>query len=224
MMGQNNFSSAQANSNNAYFSDNRQPTDSVAMSPSSQDATVVGLSSDQSRIKRLNPTIFVATIISALVGAGIAVGVMLLIYNKPAVGEAAMEILIEPSAIDNDGTQTIEEGAKKYDEDIAKSTNEEEKFSYTLNKVTYYIINEEYASALAILETIDMQSLDSYDQYRVYNHYASLHSAKGDTAEADRYQRLSDEALSRELENNSAEQPEEQNQQDSEKDDNIEEE
>ena len=216
MMGQNSFSNTQANSNGANIPGAAQPAGypapgPVAPPPSPQGAPATSTPPipTQPSAKKFSPTVLIIAIVSALVGAGIAVGIMLLINNKPTTDKNEIEIRIEPASIDHDGSQTIEEGAKQYDEEIEKSTNEEEKFSWTMNKVTYYAVNEDYDSALAMLNAIDVASLDSYDQYRVYNHYVSIYEVKGDTAEAERYQQLSDEALSKELEKVQAEQTEE---------------
>lgn len=218
MMGQNSFSNTQINSNGANIPGAAQPAGYPAPgpvapppSPQSAPATSTPPTPMQPSAKKFSPTTLIIAIVSALIGAGIAVGVMLLINKKPATSEEEIEIKVEPASMDNDGSQTIEEGAKKYDEEISKSTNEEEKFSWTINKVTYYIINEDYDSALAMLDAMDIASLDNYDQYRVYNHYVSLYESKGDTAQAERYQQLSDEALSKELEKAQTEQTEEEN-------------
>ena len=134
-------------------------------------------------------------IVAALVGAGIATFIFLVLINRPS-GETGPTSPIQNASQDNNDTESKENTVKNFDDKISASTDETEVLSLKLNKVDYYQIDNEYDKALETLSTIDIDSLDSDDKYRVYTYYASTYEGKGDTAQAEHYKDLADDILS----------------------------
>ncbi|MBR2695627.1 hypothetical protein IKE86_01815 [Candidatus Saccharibacteria bacterium] len=141
--------------------------------------------------------IFIA-IAAALVGAGIAVAVVLIVnnLNNREEGETTE---ITYSSPDNDGTKQNEEVIAEYDKKIAETSDKEVELGLTLNKAGYYNLIEDYDSAISVLQGIDVSSLDNFDQYRVYNYFSTAYEGKGNSAEASRYHQLAEEANARDF-------------------------
>ena len=191
-MGQNSFSNPNNNSNDTVFPETTVPPDNM---PKEQTKPVAKKSS--------NGKLIAIAIISALAGAGITAAVFLLVVKTPTQEEekeTTTETIIETASPENDGTQTVEETLEEFDKVIAEADTKEEQFSLTLNKAGYYIINDDYNAAIELLNTLNVDSLENFDQYRVYNHYVSAYEGLGDTAQAEKYKALSDEALAKEFE------------------------
>ncbi len=188
MIGQNSFSNSNNNPNGSVFSN--VPASGQSISSSSEQAE-----QKSGKIK----TIIIA-IVAALVGAGITTAVFLLTSNRqtPSKGEVTE---IQYASPDNDGTKTVEETLSEFDKEIAAAQSDNERLSLTINKVGYYQINEDYDSALSLINTIDINSLSDFDQYRVYNTYSGIYQSMGDDANYSQYKKLAEEALARDFRN-----------------------
>ncbi len=143
--------------------------------------------------------IFVAAI-SVLVTLLLCVGAYYL-FLKPKDESQGEEVKIGYATPDNDGTKTEEETITEFDDKISSTSSTEEKLNLIMNKAGYYIIIEDYNSAIAALDTIDVSTLSDFDQQRVYNRYATAFEKLGDTAKSDQYRQLADEASARDLGN-----------------------
>ena len=148
----------------------------------------------------LNKKLFLTIGISVLA----TILVLVLIYflflaPKKETGETVEVYYASP---DNDGSQTTEETLNEFDKEISAAGSAEDKLNVSLGKIGYYIILEDYESALSALSAIDVDSLSDYDQYRVYNYYASAYNGQGDTAQASRYTKLANEANARDMGDN----------------------
>ena len=147
--------------------------------------------------KPLSIKTILIVIVAAVVGAGIAVGVIFLLNHKGSEDGETKEITY--ASPDNDGTKTVEETVAEFDKQIAEAKEDDVELGLKLNKVGYYMLNDDYESALTVLEGINVSSLDDFDQYRVYNHYASVYKGLGNSAKAAEYQKLADDANSRDF-------------------------
>lgn len=204
MIGQKGFfktnSSSNVNLNDAIISSGSNTAPASAPSPAPDPASSTAPSTNFPAQKEKKPlpvkTILIA-VAAALVGAGVAVGVVLIINNTKKQEGITQEITY--SSPDNDGTQTNEETLAEFDKAIDNAKDESESFSLLLNKVGYNIIIADYDAALAILDGINLSELDDFDQYRVYNYYTSAYKEMGNTAKAEQYQKLADEANARDF-------------------------
>ena len=197
MIGQNSFSNANNNTNTAIFSGGKSST-----STPNQPSGVASVNDTSAKMagNKMNFKNILIALGALVVVAGAVVAVVLLLKNKPTQGQGE-ETVIYNSSPDNDGTQTSQETLNEFDKSIASATTEEEKFGMQLNKIGYYIITGDYASALSDLNSFDINSMSDFDQCRIYNYYTSLYEAQGDTAKVEQYKKLADEALARDFAN-----------------------
>lgn len=196
MIGQKGFPNIHSNPNEAVFS-GAAPAASPAPQPmpaANNPGTIVNTpqKTKQPMDKKI---IFIATL-AALVGAGVAVGVVFLIraiQNR----EATFHVDVYDATTISDGSTGVEETISHLDDQISAASNDEERFASTLTKVRYYIGEERYDEALEILQTVDSSGLDDYNLYRYYNHFVAIYQGKGDTASAARYEQMANDAQSR---------------------------
>lgn len=146
--------------------------------------------------KKISP--IVIAIISILSTALVCVAIYF-IFLAPKPTKDIIVSDITYASPDNDGTQTIEETIAEFDKQISAAANDEIGLGLTLNKVGYYMLVEDYTSALETLNTIDISKLNDFDQYRVYNHYASTYEGLGNSAKAAEYRKLADDANTRNM-------------------------
>jgi hypothetical protein len=173
-------------------------TGGAVVSRASSDGEVTQISGPRkNKNKSAKPIFF------AIIGAIGATGICALVYflfldpNRPIGSTVAV---YDATSI-SDGSETDEETNKKLDERIGNAENDEEKLDATLSKVRYLFLDEEYDEALSILNGISTSGLNDYDLYRLYNHFYTAYTGKGDAANAERYKRMSDEARSRDVAN-----------------------
>ncbi len=189
MIGQNSFSNTNTNPDMITSGSTPAPQPMSPTSPTAQNAPRKPLGT---------PLI----ILLSVLGGVLLSAVIYFVFIQPKSegnSTASYEVEVKQASPDNDGTQTYQETLTQFDKEISSTNNEEDKLDLELNKAGYYIIIEDYDSALASLDTIDVKSLDNYDQYRVYNYYASAYEEKGEETQAARYRQLADEANAREL-------------------------
>ncbi|MBR5389653.1 hypothetical protein IK146_03785 [Candidatus Saccharibacteria bacterium] len=197
MIGQNSFSNANNNTNTAIFSGGKSSASTPNQPSGVASANDASAKTTGNKVNFKNILIALGALV---VVAGAVVAVVLLLKNKPTQGQGE-ETVIYNSSPDNDGTQTSQETLNEFDKSIASATTEEEKFGMQLNKIGYYIITGDYASALSDLNSFDINSMSDFDQCRIYNYYTSLYEAQGDTAKVEQYKKLADEALARDFAN-----------------------
>lgn len=140
---------------------------------------------------------FISVLATALVGVGVY---FLFLAPHTGKGETREAIYVSP---DNDGTQSSEATVAEFDKQIASAKDDDVELSLTLNKAGYYMLIDDYASALEVLSTINVSGLSDFDQYRVYNSLASAHNGLGNSTKAAEYRKLADDANARDF--NSAE-------------------
>ena len=188
MIGQNSFSNSNNNPNGSIFSATQTPSQNITSSTGKTEK------------KSGNAKTIIIAIVAALVGAGIATAVVLLVTNSSTQVEGETTD-IQYASPDNDGTQTIQETLDEFDKEIAAAKTDDERLSLTINKAGYYQLNDDFDSALSLLKTIDVSALDDFDQYRVYNTYSSVYESMGDTTQYEQYKKLADEAMARDFGN-----------------------
>lgn len=138
--------------------------------------------------------VILAILITAVVTAG-----AVWFFTRPQSEPEGETVPITYSSPDNDGTQAIEDTTRAFDQEIAAAKTNEEELNLKLNKAGYFLILEDYDSAIDQLNAIDLSSLSAFDQYRVYNHLASAYDGKNDTAQANNYRSLATEAQARDM-------------------------
>lgn len=192
MIGQNSFSNTNTNPG-AYQSMPTQPVPPTPVNP------VANQSVPKAPKKPLSAPILV--VIGLVAGIAVCAIIYFLFLQPKPEGktDTSYATEVKESSPNNDGTQTYQDTLSAFDNQISATTDSDDKFSLELNKIGYYIIIEDYDSAISALEAIDINSLDNFDQYRVYNYFKSAYEGKGDEAKAAEYQKLSDEANAKEL-------------------------
>ena len=202
MMGQNSFSNNDTNSNSTVFSNSGQPAGypaptPITTPPNPQNAQTNDIPSNQQPAKKFTPTILIVAVISALIGAGVAVGIILLTNRQPEAPEEETIELIENVSPENDGTQPIQETISEFDQRIENAKTDQESFTLKIDKVSYYILNDEYDAAIAALDAFDINLLDDSQKYHVYNSYTTAYTGKGDAAQAERFRQLAEDVQDR---------------------------
>lgn len=147
--------------------------------------------------KPLSPVLLVLISVFATAAVG-ALVYFLFLAPKNTDGETREIIYASP---DNDGTKTNEETIAEFDKQIAAASDDDVELGLTLNKVGYYMLMEDYESALSVLSGIDVSSLNDFDQYRVYNHFASVYNGLNNKSKAEEYRKLAEAANSRDFSN-----------------------
>ena len=178
-MGQNSFS-------NAFDSTTNESTAGIPAQP-------VPLDSKQPS-KRIQTKTIILIVIALLFGAGVTTAIFLLFVNR-TVEEPNMADVIETNSPENDGTKTTEQMIDEYDETINSATDESDKLDLILDKADYYVLSDDYDSALATLREIDIDSLSSSKKQIVYNHFSTAYQGKGDDEQAAYYKQLANEAF-----------------------------
>ena len=140
---------------------------------------------------------FISVLATALVGVGVY---FLFLAPKPETGTPTT---VYDTVTVNDGSKSVEDTIATYDKEISSAKTKADELDAVLSKVGYMIIMERWDEALAALGSVDASGLSYYDQYRLYNHYATVYRGSGDNANADRYQKLANDAHTRDF--NSAE-------------------
>lgn len=182
MIGQNSFSQPNINSN---------PNDAVFTSGAAPAMNPVGAPSARKNSKKLPLIIGVAVLV-----IGLGVGAYFLFFRPKSEG-TPVQVLTADSV--TTGKESEEATLKDLDKTLAESKDAAEKLDNTLNKVRYLIMLEDYETALSELETLSDAGLSDYDLYRLYGHYSTVYNGLGDTAKANRYKKLADEAHSRDF-------------------------
>lgn len=163
-------------------------------------APAQSIATNQAATKKKGNTKTILFIILGAIGATAICAAVYFLFLNP---DTAIGNKVDVYDADNisDGSQSDEETIKDLDQRIADAGTNIEKIDATLSKVRYMFLDEEYDEALAILGTIDSSGLDDYDLYRLYNHFYAAYDGKGDTANANRYKALADEAYARDVAN-----------------------
>ena len=141
--------------------------------------------------KRFNPVLLV--VISVLSTAAVGVLVYFL-FLAPRSSENNVVYKISTETV---SVQTSDEMIESYDQQIAQAQTAEDALEAKLDKVTFETMDERYADALGILNTIDVKSLSDAEQYRVYNHYTSIYQYLKDYTNAEKYQKLAQDVIDR---------------------------
>jgi flagellar basal body-associated protein FliL len=181
MMGQNSFSGTDSTTVNE-----QEPVNPVMVEQN------IPLNKEPNK-KRIQPKTIILIIIGVLLGAGITTAAFLL-FTNPATEEPNLNDVIETKSPENDGTKTNKEVISEYDEVINSETDENDKLDLILDKVDYYILNDDYDSALSELKTINIDSLGSSNKQIVYNHFSTIYEGKGDSEQATHYSQLANQA------------------------------
>ena len=150
--------------------------------------------------KKISPALVAIISVLATALVGVVVYFVFLAPRTESDGETRDIIYASP---DNDGSKTTEETIAEFDKQISATTDDDVELGLTLNKVGYYMLVDDYDSALETLNSINVSGLDDFDQYRVYNHYASVYEGLGNSTKAAEYRQLAENANSRDF--NSAE-------------------
>ncbi len=188
MIGQNSFSNSNTNPNGSVFSAAPTINQNISSTP-------------EKKIKKPgNTKIIIIAVIAALAGAGIATAIVLLVTNRSTQAEGETTE-IQYASPDNDGTQEVQETLEEFDKEISAAKTDDERLSLTINKAGFYQLNEDYDAALRLLNSIDINSLNDFDQYRVYNTYAGIYQSINDDANYEKYKNLADEANARDFNN-----------------------
>ncbi|MBR3131493.1 hypothetical protein IKG31_02875 [Candidatus Saccharibacteria bacterium] len=188
MIGQNSFSNSNTNPNGSVFSAAPTINQNISSTP-------------EKKIKKPgNTKTIIIAVIAALAGAGIATAIVLLVTNRSTQAEGETTE-IQYASPDNDGTQEVQETLEEFDKEISAAKTDDERLSLTINKAGFYQLNEDYDAALRLLNSIDINSLNDFDQYRVYNTYAGIYQSINDDANYEKYKNLADEANARDFNN-----------------------
>ena len=188
MIGQNSFSNSNTNPNGSVFSAAPTINQNISSTP-------------EKKIKKPgNTKTIIIAVIAALAGAGIATAIVLLVTNRSTQAEGETTE-IQYASPDNDGTQEVQETLEEFDKEISAAKTDDERLSLTINKAGFYQLNEDYDAALRLLNSIDINSLNDFDQDRVYNTYAGIYQSINDDANYEKYKNLADEANARDFNN-----------------------
>ncbi len=140
-----------------------------------------------------------------IAGAVLLIGVavaLFFIFRKPAEPETPasqgeptdeLESTWEPSGETTDVTQEFYEHHQSIVD--SSDTTHEEKFTSTLEIANLYSVSGRYAESEALLNSISRESLTYEEQFRLYGVYQFLYEQSGDTAAAEEYTKLADEAM-----------------------------
>ena len=183
MMGQNSFSGTVSTNTNE-----QRPVEQTLTNQYDQ-------LSKASNTKTLHPKTIILIIVGLLVGAGITTTVFLLLKNR-AVEEPDLADVTETGSPESDGIKTTDQVIDEFNDAINSATDEADKLDLLLDKVDYYILNDDYSSALSTLETIGLDSLSNSSKQIVYNRFATVYEGKGDNEQAIHYKELADQAFS----------------------------
>lgn len=135
-----------------------------------------------------------------LVLAGLGVGAYYMFFKDKQNGiEVNTSVVVEDANLSNDGTIQNEEMLNTIDQRINSAHTDAERFEETMRKVTYLIAMEDYSAILDIANSISDEGLSDYDLFRLYNAYSTAYAGLGETANAERYQTLAEEAHLRDL-------------------------
>ena len=133
-----------------------------------------------------------------LVGIGIA---LFFIFRKPAEPETPtqeeptdeLEVVWSPSEGSTDPSQEFYE----HHQSIINNpeTTSGEKFTSTLEIANLYTATSHFAESEALLDSIPRDSLTTEEKFRLYSVYRYLYEQSGNSAAAEEYAKLVDEAL-----------------------------
>ena len=195
MIGRKVSSKANANSNidgAIVSSGSSTPPPRSAAFGSGPAAPIASAGAKPSRSKK--PLLAVAAVLAIV---AIGASVYFLVIKKPAGSSSnAVKVTEGVSASGPNASANIQ---KQLDDKIAKSADADEVIDAKFSKVSFMIMDEDYETALTTLDEFIASDLSDYNQYRLYNYYTTVHKYLGNGAEADRYQKLSDEAHERDL-------------------------
>ena len=145
--------------------------------------------------EKKRPLLFV---LAGVLVLGLGVGAYFLFFNKPHEEEYDPLAGLRTNYV-SDSTKSEEEMTSALDEKISSASTDEEVFNETLRKANYLYAIENYESALSVLQTLSADGRSDYEQYALYNTFASVYSALGDSASAANYKSLADAAHDRDL-------------------------
>ena len=181
MMGQNSFSNAVG-----VATDEQKPVDFAPVDQAS--------SFNKPNTKKIKPKTIILILIAILFGAGVTTAIFLLFIDR-TVEEPSISDVIETESPENDGTKTAEQVIEEFNNAISTATDESDKLDLILNEVDYYILEDDYDSALAALGKIAIDTLTSSNKQNVYNRYSTVYEGKGDSEQATHYKELADQAF-----------------------------
>ena len=141
--------------------------------------------------KKLNPVFLVVLSVLSTAAVG-ALVYFLFLAPRPEKNETPFQVSSETVAVGSS-----EEILNAYDAKIADAKTDAEILSAKIDKATFGLLDSQYQETIDVLNTIDVKSLNDGDQYAVYNHYASAYQGLGDYTNAEKYQKLAQEALER---------------------------
>ncbi|MBR3319085.1 hypothetical protein IKG06_01100 [Candidatus Saccharibacteria bacterium] len=181
MMGQNSFSNAVG-----VAASEQKPIDFAPVDQAS--------SFNKPNTKKIKPKTIILILIAMLIGAGVTTVIFLLFINR-TVEEPSISDVIETESPENDGTKTAEQVIEEFNNAISNATDESDKLDLMLNEVDYYILEDDYDSALAALGKITIDTLTSSNKQNVYNRYSTVYEGKGDSEQAAHYKQLAEQAF-----------------------------
>ena len=190
-----------SNPNQPVFSSGSRPkeekTNAHAAASESPFGALVPPKAEKKKLVIKKPVIIT---LACLLVIGAGVGVYFAFFNNHATEEG------EPNPLANLRTTYVSDGStsasdinKSIDEKISSSKDDEEKFANTLAKANFNIAIEDYEAALDVLNSVDDSNLSDYEQYALYNSYATVYTGLGDASSAASYKALADAAHERDI-------------------------
>lgn len=133
-----------------------------------------------------------------IIGVGVA---LFFIFRKPAEPETPpapeagneLEVVWEPSENSEDPNQEYLDHHQSIID--SPDTTADEKFDSLLSIANLYTVEQRYEESEQILNGISREGLTINNQFRLYSVYQYLYEQSGDTAAAEEYAKLADEAL-----------------------------
>ena len=193
MIGQNDFSSQSSN-----FGANGAIASSGSNTSSISNQALTNGTAPKPNEQSSNKRLFIVGGSCLLAGLLIA-AVIYFVALKPQENDKQEEIDSRTYSTEVVDNKSKEEFISDFDNRISSAKDDAEKLENTFDKAMFYIMTDDYDSALTVLDGISESGLSDFDLYRLYNHYTSAYQGKGDTAQAEKYQKLAEEAQSRDF-------------------------
>ena len=153
--------------------------------------------------KKLNlPSFLLPVIITAVLTAGVSVGITYLIMkkaNEPSIFSKeetpeASDVNVT-SVIGTTGNESEEDVLRQLDEKISSSSSDAaENFDDKMTKIAFLFDFEKYDDAIAMLDKISLDGLSNFQLFQVYNNYSRYYTLAGDSDSAAEYKSLAADA------------------------------
>ena len=189
MLGQNSsFNQTKSTSVNNNFPSNTSGSEAIT---SGGNVNVA----EASAKKPVNKNLFIGLGVAVAI---IAIGVSAYFLFFKNADKSSSEVKVT-EGVSASGPNASTDIQKQLDAKIASSATEQEAIDARFSKASFMIMDEDFDSALALLNEITPSSLSDYDQYRLYNYYTTVYQNLGNEAEVENYQKLAEEAHERDM-------------------------